>query len=318
MGDVFPKVKLAAAQVAPVFLNREATVQKACEIILEAGRNGAGIIGFPECYIPGFPHWYQFFKAEDRESKMFFRELFKNAVVIPSPATDELCAAAREANVYVVMGLNEKEPGTTGTLYNTQLFISNNGEIMGKHRKLVPTNTERLVHTGGDGSTLNVFPTEYGELGGLICGENTNSLARYAMLAKGEKIHVAAWPAFVMPKSVHQHRAIDFRVQNHAFEGKLFAISVTGVFSEDMIDMMCPDDEARSLVIHDGGHSSIIGPKGEFLVEPSSGEKIIYADVDMEDCIEAKMSHDVIGHYNRFDIFRLTVNEERWEKIHYE
>lgn len=310
MGDVYPKVKLAAAQVAPVFLNREATIEKACRIIIEAGENGAQIVGFPECYIPGFPHWYQFFKTEDDETKLFYKELFKNSVVIPSKATDDLCAAARESGAYVVMGLNEKEEGTMGTLYNTQLFISNKGEILGKHRKIVQTLYERMVHMRGDGSTLSVFPTEYGELGGLICGESINSLAHFVLIAKGEKIHVHNWPAFATKEEQFLPETIDFRMRYHAFEGKMYVISVTGIYSEEMKDILCKNPEARETIVNDGGHSSIVGPNGVFLAGPVAGESVIYAEADLERIVDAKRLHDVLGHYNRFDIFKLTVDEE--------
>jgi nitrilase len=310
MGDEYPTVKLAAVQAAPVFLNREASVDKACRLILEAGRNRADVVGFPESFISGFPHWFHFFKTEDAESKHFYKELFKNAVVIPSQATDALCGAAREAGSYVVIGLNEKAEGSMGTIYNTQLFISNKGEILGKHRKIVPTVYERLVYGGGDGSTLRVVDTEYGPLGGLICGEHTNSLARFALIAKGERIHVASWAAFAAESERFIHETIDFRVRNHAFEGKNFVISVTGIFSKEMKEILCRSAKAKASIVNDGGHSSIVGPFGEFLAGPAIGETILYAEADLERIIEAKQLHDVLGHYNRFDILRLTVNEE--------
>ena len=197
MGDVYPKVKLAAAQAAPVWLNREATVQKACSLIEEAGRNGAQIVAFPEGYLPGFPDWFNWYMPRSPESIRFSKELIKNAIEVPSPATDELCAAARRAGTYVVMGMNERDPGTMGSLFNALLFISPEGEILGVHRKIVPTSTERLIHWFGDGTSLRTYETPYGALGGLICGENTNSLARFALLAQQERVHVAAWPAWL-------------------------------------------------------------------------------------------------------------------------
>lgn len=309
MGDNYPKVKLAAAQVAPIFLNREKTIEKACEVIIEAGKNGANIIGFPECYVPGFPHWFDFLKLGDAKTKFFYKELFKNAVEVPGKEVDALCSAAKEAQIYVVMGINEKVKNTLGTIYNTQLFIDPSGKIMGKHRKIVPTSTERLVHGQGDGSTLNVFPTEYGELGGLICGENTNSLARFTLIAKGEKIHVASWPAFATKTKQFLHNAIDVRVRFHAFEAKNYVISATGIFSEEMKDILCTSADLEEFV-NDGGHSSIIGPTGEVLAGPIDGERILYAEANIENIVEAKMLHDVVGHYNRFDIFKLYVNEE--------
>jgi nitrilase len=317
MGDEYPKVKLAAVQAAPVFLDREATVDKACRLIAEAGGNGAGIIGFPECFIPAFPHWFQFLCSEDPECKRFYLELFNNAVVIPSPATDRLCEAARQAGAYVVMGLNEKEAGSLGTLYNTQLFIGRDGKILGKHRKIVPTKYERIVHGAGDGSTMQVWPTEYGGLGGLICGENTNSLARFTLIARGERFHVASWPAFATRQTQFNHETLDLRARYHAYEAKCFVISATGIFSEEMKALLCKTPEAQANVAGDGAHSSIIGPKGQFLAGPLlKGEGIVYADADVADIVEAKTQHDITGHYNRFDIFRLYVNEEALVPLH--
>ena len=198
MGDVYPKVKLAAAQAAPVWLNREATVQKACSLIEEAGRNGAQIVAFPEGYLPGFPDWFNWYMPRSPESIRFSKELIKNAIEVPSPATDELCAAARRAGVYVVMGMNERDPGTMGSLFNALLFISPEGEILGVHRKIVPTSTERLIHWFGDGTSLRTYETPYGALGGLICGENTNSLARFALLAQHD-LRLATGPSPVPP-----------------------------------------------------------------------------------------------------------------------
>jgi nitrilase len=310
MGDTYPKFKVAAAQAAPVFLDRERTTDKACQLIRAAGKEGAKIIGFPECFIPGFPHWFDFRIA--RECRGFIKELFKNAVEIPSPSTDALCAAARDAKMTVVMGLNERDPGSMGTLYNTQLFIGPEGHIIGKHRKLVPTWTERLVHTGGDASTLKVFKTNEGPVGGLICGENTNSFYRMTLLLEGERIHVASWPAF--PSKAKQD-AIDIRTRNYAFEGRCFVISATGVFSEEMTEMLCPTPEQKSKILGTGAFSSIINPAGEYLVGPDrGGENILYADIDPEVIIDEKISHDLTGHYNRFDLFTLVVDDRPVER----
>jgi nitrilase len=309
MGDDYPVVKLAAVQAAPVFLEREATVAKACRLILEAGRNGAKVVAFPEGFIPGFPQWFWFYKVGSPEAKQFYRRLFQNAVAIPSPAVDELAAAAREAGCYVVIGITEKEPGSLGTLYNTALYLGPDGRVLGKHRKLVPTAAERLVYGPGDGSTLGVVETDFGPLGSLICGENTISLARYTLLALGERIHVALWPGFAYQDCRLQHDAIDFRCRNHAFEGKVFVISATGLISEEIRDELCRDENDRRLLVSDGGHSSIIDPRGQFIAGPlAGGERILYADADLAVSVGAKSQHDVLGHYNRFDIFELRVN----------
>lgn len=305
MGDTYAKFRVAAVQAAPVFLDREKTTEKACRLIRAAGKEGARVIGFPEAFIPGFPHWFDYRIA--RECKPLIKELFKSGVEIPSPATDALCEAARDAKATVVMGLNERDPGTLGTLYNTQLFIGPDGRILGKHRKLVPTWTERLVHTGGDASTLKSFASEVGPVGGLICGENTNSFYRLALLLQGERIHVASWPAF--PGRERQD-AIEIRTRYYAFEGKCFVISSTGVFSEEMKDLLCPTPEQRKKIVGTGAFSSIISPTGKYLAGPDTGgEKILYAEADPELIIDEKISHDLTGHYNRFDLFTLVIDD---------
>jgi aliphatic nitrilase len=239
----------------------------------------------------------------------FYKELFKNAVAVPSPATDQIGQAAKKARAYVIMGINEKEANTYGTLYNTFLFFGPDGELLGKHRKLMPTLHERLVHTGGDGSTLEVFDTVYGRLSGLICGEHSNPLARFALLAKGEVIHVAGWPAFALAQQANVIDGIDIRIRAHAYEGRIFVLSSTGVFTDEMKDAMELDETARNQFVGDGAHSCIVNPHGQFLVGPDvHGETVLCADLDMEEIVAAKYVQDITGHYNRFDVLTLQVN----------
>ena len=194
MGDVYPVVKVAAVQAASVFLDREGSTEKACRLIREAGRNGARVIGFPEGFIPAHPVWYHHHSATGALSNRLATELFKNAVEIPGPETDALGAAARDANAYVVIGACEKMPNTTGTMFNSQIYIAPDGTLIGKHQKIMPTVGERLVHMGGFGDTFGAFQTEFGPMSGLICGENSNPLAVFALTAEGTRIHVMSWP----------------------------------------------------------------------------------------------------------------------------
>ncbi len=313
MGDNFPKLKGAVVQAAPVFLERDATIAKACRFIQEAADLGAQVIVFPECYIAAYPHWFSFYGVEHPFIMRFYKEFFKNAVVVPSPATDQLGQAAKKARAYVVMGINEKEANSYGTLYNTYLFFSPAGELLGKHRKLMPTAHERMVHTGGDGSTLDVFDTVYGGLSGLLCGENVNPLARFALLAKGEVIHAAGWPAFPLAHQSNITDGIDIRIKAHAYEGKVFVLSSTGVFTEEMKDAMELDETARKQFVSGGAHSSIVNPQGQFLVGPDvTGETVLCANLDMEEIVAGKYLHDITGHYNRFDVFTLNVNRSTY------
>jgi nitrilase len=315
-GDVYPTIKVAAVQAAPVFLDRDATVEKACRLVAQAGEEGAKIIVFPETFIPGYPHWYSFYIALSPEVRSFNVELFKNSVEVPGPATQRLGEAARQAGAYVVMGINEKPAKSYGTLYNSMIFFGPSGEMIGKRRKLIPTITERLVHANGDGSGLNVFETPYGGLSGLMCGENTNNLAKFTLLAQGEVIHAAMWPAFALDTEKYQKDWIDIRIRDQAFCGKVWVISSSGVISEEMKDALKLDRSARARFNGDGGHSSIISPKGQFVAGPmEQGEGILYADINLQEVVEGRIFQDITGHYNRFDIFRLTIDKNEYPPI---
>ena len=312
MSDVYPGIRIAAVQAAPIFLKREATVEKACALIKEAAAKGASVIGFPEGFIPGHPLWYHFHPATSSHSMKLATELFKNSVEIPSPATEALCQAAREAKVHVVMGLCEHRPGTFGTMYNTQLFIDDQGRILGKHQKLVPTVGERLVHTGGYGDTLRAFQTKFGRISGLICGENSNPLAIFALIAEGTMIHVASWPN-------HRNKGANFPASDRAASAgravammsKAFVINALGVLNEEMIVMLAANDDDRVFLRdpNNSGGSTIINPESVVIAGPMGNEEgILYADIDLEACVRAKISHDLAGHYNRADIFNVRVN----------
>lgn len=299
-------IRLAAAQAAPVWLNQSATIKKACGLIEEAADHGAQMIGFPESFVPCFPDWYNWFMPRSPQAKTFHTELVKHAVEIPGPAVDALSAAARRAKMYVVMGVTERAPGTLGTLYNSQLFFGPDGALLGVHRKLVPTFTERLVHFAGDGSCLRAYPTAFGSISGLICGENGNGLARYALYTQEERFHFASWPAFI--EGEHQFNSIDIRTKNMALEGHLFVINACGVLTEACLDAMGLTPEQRTAIPRRGGHSSIIGPDGEYIVGPADNtEQILYADANTERIIGGKLKHDTIGHYNRLDVFTLQI-----------
>ena len=312
MGDTFKQIRLAAVQAASVFLDREGSVEKACRLIREAGENGADVIGFPEGFVPAHPSWYDFLPGMSRKALLLSRELFKNAVEVPSPATDRLCEACREANVTAVVGMCEKRPRTTGTMWNTQLFIDRTGEILGKHQKLVPTAGERFVHTGGQGSTLRAVQADFGALSGLLCGENNNPLAAFALAADYTRVHVAAWPAHFGLGALMQD-SIRVVTCGLAHQLKCFVMNACGVVTEEMIAAYALNDEDRAYLAQakEMGAASIIGPRGQFLAGPAEpGEQILYCDVDTQDLIIPKFTHDVAGHYNRFDVFSFAIRPD--------
>jgi len=310
MGDSYPKVRVGVVQAASVFLDREACVEKAVGYIEEAGRQQISLLAFPEGFIPAHPIWYHFMPATGRKSVTLAAELFKNSVEIPGPVTDALCAAAARARTHVVIGVCERRPRTTGTLFNTQLFISPAGRILGKHQKIMPTTGERLVHTGGYGDTLRAFDTEIGVVSGLLCAENSNPLAIFALAAQGTQIHVASWP-----NHFSQHRmgdVITFTSRSLAYKCGCFVLSAAGTISDRMREILPYRDEDRAFLAdpENGGGSCIIGANANVFAGPMSGaqEGILSADINLEDCLRAKAIHDYTGHYNRADIFRLTVN----------
>jgi len=317
-GDSYPKLKVAAIQAEPVYLDREACIDKACSLIEEAGRNGARVIALPEAFIPGHTEWLYFYPGYEA-MRRFYREFFKNSVEVPSPATDRLAQAARRAGAYVAVGISERVAGQMGSLYNSILFLGPQGSVLGVHRKLVPTTTERLAWGPGDGSSLRVYPSPYGEIGGLLCGENTNSLARFALLAQGEKIHTAHWPANPTEYNRAGAEGIDIRIRYHAYEGKVFVISSTAVFGDDSIKRLCHTEQSRALVVKGNSVSGIVDPYGRYVGGPLKGDEgIVYADIDMEAMIDAKTLHDVVGHYNRFDVLSLVYQRRQPRPIRFE
>ena len=312
MGDSYKKLRLSAVQAAPVFLDREASVEKACRLIREAGENGADVIGFPEGFIPTHPGWFNYINGVGEQALRFSRDLFKNAVEIPSSATDKLCEACRDANIVAVVGMNEKRPRTTSTMWNTQLFIDQTGQILGKHQKLVPTNGERLVHTGGHGSTLKAVQTHFGAISGLICGENSNPLAQFAVAVDYPVVHVASWPAHFSPTSDMEDSSI-LTARSLAYQLKAFVISSCAVVTDELIAIYdpTPKDRVQLEGLKNVGGTCIVGPRGKVLAGPMGpGEGILYCDVDIQDVIIPKLIHDFAGHYNRPDIFSVAIMAE--------
>ncbi|MFC1869266.1 carbon-nitrogen hydrolase family protein [Thermodesulfobacteriota bacterium] len=310
MGDTMRKMRLAAVQASSVFLDREASIEKACCLIREAGAKGADLVGLPEGFIPTHPTWFHFLPATGPKSKDFCLELFKNSVEIPSPATDALCQACREAGIIAVVGLCEKMPNRTGNMYNTQLFIDQNGKILGKHQKIMPTLGERIVHTGGYGYTMTAFPTSFGNISGLLCGENSNPLAIFALASMYPQVHVAAWPSH-FDQGVWMQDSISAASRGLAYTMKAFVINAVAVVTDELIDAYALTDEDREYMekARDTGAASIVAPMGKLIAGPmDAGEGILYADVDLNDLIIPKIWTDYAGHYNRFDLFSLRLN----------
>ena len=299
--------KIAAAQLSPEYLNKSKTVEKACQAILDAGKNGAKLIAFPEAFISGYPDWVWLIpNSKGAELNKLYIKLIENAVSVPDDTTARLCKAAKEANINVVMGMHERNSeSSNSSLYNSLLFINDTGKIIGKHRKLIPTGGERLIWAQGDGSTLKAHDTSIGKLSGLICWENYMPLARNAIYEEGAQILVApTWD-----KSENWLTSM----KHIAREGGMFVISVcmtlkiNDIPEEYNFKHLYPKD--REWI--NTGNSCIIAPNGKLLAGPLEAEEgILYADIDLNQIIEAKRMFDAVGHYSRPDVFNFSLNKK--------
>ncbi len=299
------KILVSIAQISPVFLNREATLKKALDAIEEAGKKGAKLIVFPEAFMPGYPEWVWVNPAGKKAlTDPLYEALLENAVTVPDDTTNQLCKAAKKGNICIVMGINERNAeASNASLYNSIIYIDEKGNLLGKHRKLVPTLGERLVWAQGDGSTMQAYDTSIGKLGGLICWENYMPLARYAMYAWGTQIYVApTW----------DHGEVWVSTLRHiAKEGGVFVLGACIPMKLDDI----PDayefkkQYDTSKVWINPGDSIVIDPKGKIIAGPFNKEEgILYAELDMSLIPASKWNIDVAGHYARPDVFKLSVN----------
>jgi predicted amidohydrolase len=306
MGDEFRDFTLAAVQAAPVYLDRDASIEKACRLIDEAGAKGADLAVFGETWVSG----YASFAAWPSHPAFggLLRRFVLNGVEVPSPATDALCAAAKRAGTDVVIGVAERDSTTGGSIYCTLLFIGREGVLLGKHRKLKPTMYERTVWGEGDGSTLRVYERPYGRLGGLNCWEHQMVLPGYALISQGLQVHAGAWPGGTFARQEVLSRA--FAMQSGAY-----VVMTGGLLREqdmpaDLLDLtMDFGGQKRNLILPCDGDSAIIGPNGDYLAGPVLNEEVILtATANLGTVMFQKMIADHAGHYTRPDVFTFKVN----------
>jgi len=311
-------VRAAAAQVSPVYMNLEGTVDKAARVIEEAGKKGIELLVFSETFIPGYPYWRGILPISRWTDLMV--EYQKNSLRIPSSDTDVICEAASDANLHVAMGCSEADMRAgSGTLYNTLLFIDNEGKIIGTHRKLMPTHAERMVWGMGDGRDLKVFKTSLGNLGGLVCYEHHMTLLKPIMALKGEEVHCAVWPGWWSmqkhPGAKRRYTAeatsacdIEPSVRAYAFETQTFVISCSAYVPEKELL-----DECRDFDVASGG-SFIVNPAGLLLAGPVfEREELVQAELRDYERRATKAYFDTVGHYSRWDLIQLTARDEPWE-----
>ena len=292
-------VRVAAVQATPVFLDREATTDKACALVKQAAAGGAQLVAFPEAFIPTYPDWV--WRTTSWADGRYVRELYANAVEVPGPVVARLGEATAEAGVYAAVGVNEIEGGT---LYNTLLYLSPDGQLVQKHRKLMPTGGERLVWGMGDGSGLGVLRAPFGVVGGLICWENYMPLARAATYAQGVNIYLApTWDNSDVWGATLRHIAKEGRVHVVGVAPCLRGSDVPQPFRGDIYG---GEDDWMSR-----GFSTIVAAGGEIVAGPvTEREQILYADLDVDAARAQRRQFDPIGHYARPDVFHLTVDTQ--------
>ncbi|KAI0006329.1 nitrilase [Xylariaceae sp. FL0662B] len=359
-------LRVAACHASPVFLSAKKTTDKAISLINQAGANGAQLVVFPETFIAAFPIWSAV--RAPTENHALFARMAAESVYADGDEIGAVRQAARANRAVVSLGFSEKTRHSAACLYNANLIIDADGAVLVHHRKLVPTFYEKLTWSNGDGHGLRVADTSVGKIGALICGENTNPLARYAMMAQGEQVHISSWPAIwptriprasgaaasagetdsgetagergsAGPPLSSAARGANFdnvaanrtRAAAHCFEAKCFGVMCAGFLGTDAVEAIAdgssrPEEIAQTLRLMPNGATMFLDPTGTllrgFTVDPQSGareyvdflreeEGIIYADMNLEDCVEGKQYHDVVGGYQRFDVFDLKVNRTR-------
>jgi nitrilase len=297
-------IRAAVVQDRPIVFDSEATIGKVHSLVSKAAHQGAQLVVMPEAFVSAYPAGLDFgarIGLRTPKGRDDFRRYYEGAVEVPGTACEALGKAAREARVYLVIGVIERDGGT---LYCTVLFFSSDGRLMGKHRKLMPTAMERLVWGFGDGSTLPVFDTPLGKIGSVICWENYMPMLRMHMYAQGIQLYCA-------PTADHRDTWLP-SMRHIALEGRCFVLSCCQYLTR----ADCPEDYAAiqgddpaTILMHGG--SCIIGPLGQILAGPNfDGPCILIAEFDLDEIPRGKYDFDVVGHYARPDVFRLYVNTQ--------
>jgi nitrilase len=302
-------VRVAVVQAAPVIMDWQATLDKTCQLIQAAADQGARLILFPEAFIPAYPWGLRFGTAIGSRTlpgRQTWARYWANAVEVPGPATAAIGQAARAVGAFVAIGVIERDNTYSGgTLFCTLLYFDSHGQLLGKHRKLKPTAGERYIWGEGNGSTLPVFATEFGRVGGLICWENYMPLARMAMYAQGLDIYLAP--------TADSRDSWQATIQHIACEGRCFVLSCCQYVTKDMYpaDLEVREELDGAPEVLSRGGSAIVAPLGNVIAGPLFGQEgILTADLDLSLVVQGRFDLDVVGNYARADVFRLTVNEQ--------
>ena len=309
-------VRICVAQISPAYMNRDSCVARACDAIRSAGQGGAQLIVFPETWIAGYPYWTEGWDSALPDWAAVRIRFMDEAVVAPSAVTEALGRAAREANIYVVVGCNELDPRPeVQTIYNSLLIFSRDGTLLGRHRKLMPTFTERMFWGHGDAADVEVFDTDIGRIGALICGENLMTPLRAAIGAMGEDIHVAVFPgAFALHTGPRLEEWDNlgnfwghFVTRAHAFEAGCFSVCACTFLEPADVPQDFPYRERMNIGYAKGG-SQIVNPLGVVMAGPAEGSQLLYADCPAWMIKAVKAIVDTAGHYSRPDVVRVMLN----------
>ncbi|KIW15256.1 hypothetical protein PV08_05301 [Exophiala spinifera] len=340
-----PRFKAAACHLASVFGSARQTTDKTIGFMRKAAQNSAQLVVFPESSIPGFPYWSSIIAPATGHD--FFRYMAEESVYVDGEEIKAIQQAALQSRIVISLGFSEKVRYSSATLFNSNLIIGDDGQILVHHRKLMPTFFEKLTWSPGDGHGLRVADTRLGKIGALICGENTNPLARYALMAQGEQVHISSWPAIWPTRlpldgeptpatgNYDNVNANTIRAAAHCFEAKCFGIQSAGVLDHASIQGIAqmtsdPRRTTKILSTYPQATTQFLDPNGHLIksriVWPSSDvqdeglclqneEGVLIADIDLNKCVEGKQYHDVVGGYQRLDVFNLQVNRNRHEPV---
>ena len=312
---VHPKLRVAAVQAAPVFLDLDGTIDKTIDLMAQAAAQGVQLIAFPETWAPGYPWWI--WLDSPAWGMQFVQRYNDNALVVGSAEFDRIKDAARKHGIWVSLGYSEK---AAGSLYIAQALIDDHGNTMQTRRKLKPTHVERTVFGEGDGSDLSVVETAIGNIGSLSCWEHLQPLSKYAMYSQNEQIHCGAWPSFSLYRGAAY--ALGPEVNNaasqvYAAEGQCFVIAPCATVSQAMSDLLCTDAGKQQMLRTGGGYARIYAPDGsplgKALAEDEEG--LVIADIDLGMISLAKAAADPSGHYSRPDVTRLLFDKTRREPV---
>jgi len=293
------KIKVASVQASPVLpLNKDKTVEKVCELIVQASREKAEIIVFPETFIPMYPN-FSIDLSNPTEWRQNLVELTEQSVYADGDEIRKISGVAKNARMVVVLGINERSGNAN--LYNSQVFIGKDGTVLGVRRKLFPSNREKAFWASGDGRDICVFDTAVGKVGGLICYEHLQPLLKYAHMSLGEQIHCASWPGWPHMKGSRSNKhVIDASARQYAMEGQCFVIISALYVAPESV----PDNLFGNASWSFFGGSGIVGPDGEYIAGPVyDAEQIIYGEIDMSDIMMRKALIDINGRDQRKDVF---------------